>query len=91
MATLALGLREDSRTKMRIAKQKVKIETLLLAAIADRLSVLVYRGTEDAKYKRNPPVSIVNALITEEQTEKVKAFKSGADFDAEYKRITGGE
>lgn len=92
MATLAFGLREDSRTKMKIAGQKISKETLLLAAITDRLSWLVYANTEDAKHNRNKPKSIVEAMLAEDKTaDKVKAFRSGADFDAAFLKITGGE
>lgn len=65
---------------------------MLLAAIADRLTWLVYFNTDDAKHNRNKPKSIVEAMIAESNpADKVKAFRSGADFDAAFLKITGGE
>lgn len=86
MATLACGLRDNSRTKLRIAKQKVSFETLLLATIADRISYLVFKSPEEAKQH-----SIVDKLLSDDQqADSVMSFATGEAFDARFKAITGG-
>lgn len=49
LATLAFGLRADSRIKMRLSDQPLRVNTILLAAIADRLGLLVWAQTEDGR------------------------------------------
>lgn len=84
LATLALGLRDDSRVKLALSKTRVSADTLLLAAAVDRLSLLVYANTKDAKYKRNAPKSIVATLTErgERQKKDHLTFSSGAEFEA---------
>ena len=50
LATLAVGLRDDSRIKMRISGIRVPQNTLLLAAaVDDRLAFVTWAKTEDAQ------------------------------------------
>ena len=73
-ATLAAGLRNDSRIKLLMSDQKAPIDTILLAGIVDRLSIMI--GGDKAK-------TIVGNFITEKQ-EPATGFESGADFDAAW-------
>lgn len=73
-ATLAVGLRDDSRIKCLMADRKASVDTILLAGIIDRLSVLV--GGDKAKL-------IAKNFIIEKQ-EPATGFESGADFDAAW-------
>ncbi len=86
VATLAVGLRDDSRIKMQALGLKVDVKTLLLAHIADNTAINVYVKTKDAKTGRNRPKSIVKAFSTEEQARR---FDSGEDFLEEWRRING--
>lgn len=87
LATLAAGLRENSRIKMRLSGGKLTKSEMLLAAAVDRLSLLVWFLSSDGTER---PKSVLDALMGEEQkTEKTMAFETGADFDAEWKRLTG--
>lgn len=82
LATLVSGLRDDSRVKMSLSRSKVAMDTLLLAAAVDRLSLLVYANTKDAQHKRNTPKSIVETL-TETKTKKdYRTFSSAKEFEA---------
>ena len=49
VATLSVGLRDNSRIKMRASGLKVTQDTLLLAAIADRVEMFRYGFTDAAK------------------------------------------
>lgn len=89
-AALFLGLRDDARVKMKISGTSVSLDRLLLATIADRLSFLAWAKTRDAQHGRNRPASIVAAFTGEAgQTDNVRRFASGEDFERERRRILG--
>ena len=90
-AVLACGLGPDSRTKRLLTGQKVSMDTLLLAAIADRLSLLLWAQSRDARHGANRPASIVDVLNRDpEEKEQVAAFATPDDFEAARKRIFEG-
>ena len=92
LATFAVGLRGDSRIKMKLAGARVSPEILLIAGAVDRLSLLVWAQTEDARQGRNRPKSIVKALTGEDMgdTDGILAFGSPEEFLAERERILKG-
>ena len=87
LATLAAGLRDESRIKMRLSGGKLPRSELLLAAAVDRLSLLVWFLSKEGSER---PKSIMEILLGEEPKEKeIVAFESAEDFEAEWKRLTG--
>jgi len=90
-AVLACGLRDDSRVKMALSNLSVSFDTLLLAAIADRAVMQLYAGTKDAQHKRNKPELIVPKLLQGQDEDKVKTFRTAAEFEAAFYNLTGGE
>ena len=78
-AKLAAGLRNYSRTMMKLGEQKLDLKETLLALIVDKLSVLTWQNTEDARHGRNFPTSIYEEL-TKEPSIQYAEFKSGAEF-----------
>ena len=91
LATLAVGLRDDSRIKMKMHGTNIsRIETLLAAAV-DRLSMLWWAKTEDGHHNTNRPKSMLSILIGEPPKEEsnVEAFESGDEFESAWERITG--
>ena len=87
-ATLACGLRQDSRIMMAVSGLKVELNTLLLAHIADNTAINVYLKTKDAEKGINPPKRFVNVLLgNDKEEEQVKGFESGDDFEKEWERI----
>lgn len=93
VATLAAGLPDSSRIKLKIAGIPCATETLLLAMAVDRLSLLFWAKTEDGQKNRNRPESIYLHLLGVEERKKqdeIMTFDTGADFDAAWKRIVGG-
>lgn len=88
LATLAFGLRADSRIKMRLSDQPLRVDTILLAAIADRLGLLVWAQTEDGRRGRNRPQSIIDALTGAEDAPQ--GYSTPEEFEAERRRIING-
>ena len=88
LATLSVGLREDSRIKMKLAGLKLNVKETLLAVIADRLTWLCWAKTEDGHKGRNVPPSILELLTgKQEKDSELMAFDTGKAFDEERNRI----
>jgi len=88
IARLAVGLRDNSRIKMKIAGMKVDINTTLLAVIADRLGVLIWQKTKDGQKGLNAPKSILDELYRDHSGDAVK-FDTVDAFENERRRILG--
>lgn len=88
IAAFAVGLRENSRIKLKMSNLKYSVDTLLLAAIADRLSLLVWLKTKDGAHGINKPPSIMMKLMGEEDGKNVLSFDTPAEFEAKWKEIT---
>lgn len=91
LATLAVGLREDSRIKMRIEGQRVPRSELLLAAVLDKLSMIAWFLSEDGQKNVNRPTSMVEVLLGEpsSQASAIESFDTAEQFEQEWKRRTG--
>lgn len=79
-ATLAAGLPEHSRSIKRLIGQPCDLKTLLLAAIVDRLSLLVWAKTKDGQKGRKRPEMLLKNLLKDEA--KISEFETFADVDA---------
>lgn len=92
VAVFAIGLKDDSRIKMKLSNQNVTLEALLLAGIADRLSILVWGQTKDGQKGINKPQMLVDMLTSKETKTDVIVFDSGEDFErTRNELIRGGE
>lgn len=91
LATLAVGLREDSRIKMRMEGQRVPRSELLLAAALDKLSLIAWFLSEDGQNDVNRPISLVEVLLGEapSQDSAIEAFDTAEQYEQEWKRRTG--
>lgn len=88
VAIFAIGLKDDSRIKMKMSGQLVPMETLLLAGIADRLSVLLWRQTKDGQKGRNMPTMVLDTLTIRKSKESdVIVFSSGEDYESKRNEI----
>ncbi len=83
VASLVSGLRENSRCHMTLEKRTIKIDTLLLAAIVDRLSLIVWLKTKDAEKNRNRPKLILSDYFSETSVREHNIYKTGKDFEQE--------
>lgn len=85
VATLACGLPPESRIMRVLSGQRADLRDMLLAAIADRLSILVWFQTRDGQKGRRRPKSLVDLLTDEEPRNSsgdVEAFDSIEAFEA---------
>ena len=85
VAIFAIGLRDDSRIKIKLSGAKVQPDILLLAGIIDRLNLLLWTKTKDAEKGLNKPKPILSDLYHKES--EVSAFASGKEFEAERQRL----
>lgn len=91
VATLAMGLREESRIKMKLSGQKYTMKEILLMGILDRLTLLVYAKTKDGQKGKNYPKLLCDEFH-EKAEDKLEGFSSGKAFDAMRERLLkGGE
>ncbi|EPF5050221.1 DUF5361 domain-containing protein, partial [Escherichia coli] len=83
-----------------MSNQVVSIETLLLAGITDKLSVLLWSKTEDGQRGKNKPVMVMDSFgltpTQEKQASNTSVFDSGEDFERMRKELlsqaeSGGE
>lgn len=86
IAILAVGLREESRTKIKMNNMKLGMQSLMLAKIADNTSFLVWAKTEDGMKNVNRPPMILEALMKADDPEAAQGFDTVEDFQAEYER-----
>ena len=86
VATLVVGLRDNSRVKMNLNNVKLDNVTILLAGIIDRLSNLVWLNSSDGQKGINKPKSVLSTLIGEEEND-VMSFNSVEEFEKERNAI----
>lgn len=89
VATLAIGLRDDSRIKRKMSGSKLTIDQSLLALLLDALRINNWMHTKDAQHRRNIPESIYKRLTTEEKEKKVdelRHFDSVEDFEEWHRK-----
>ena len=87
VATLACGLRNDSRIKRKINNTKLTIDQSLLALLVDTLRINNWMHTKDALKRRNMPESLYKKLIgaDERKPEELRHFDSVEEFEAWHK------
>lgn len=80
IATLVIGLPEDSRLKRKFNKKKITLEQELLANILDAIALILWSRTK--KGTRMPPS--VYKILTEEpkQQDEYMEFESVEDYEA---------
>lgn len=94
IAVFSIGLRENSRIKMKLAGQSAPLETLLLAGIQDRLSISLWFKTKDGQKGKNKPKMVVDILNKPVEKPKRKMqFNSGEEFEKYRQQLfrKGGE
>lgn len=81
VAIFAVGLRDDSRVKMKISGMKYPANTLLLASAIDRLSLLVWMNSKDGTNGVNRPKSVFDELMGKVTEKDIEAFNSSDDYE----------
>lgn len=92
VATLAAGLRDNSRIKMIMRGETVLLETVLQAAIADGIRQLCWLNSEDGRKNINRPQYILNTLLNKEESAEpeIVTFNSGAELEEYRRRLING-
>lgn len=88
LATLSVGLRDNSRIKMQLSGSRATRSEILLAAAVDRLSAMIWMLSSGSGSK---PPSVLDAILGESTAGggEVDAYESPEDFEAAWERITG--
>ena len=87
-ATLAAGLREDSRIRTALGGLPVPMSIYLQMAQMDALNLLTWLNSSDGAEGKNRPTSVLLGLSG--RSGEVQGFDSGEDFMKEWKRRTEG-
>lgn len=94
LATLAAGLKQDARVYKKISGIKYNLDSLLLATIADRVTVLQWiiiqmLGGDAGRM----PEAIFDQMISGQSVKLQKntlSFSSGAEYEAAREKILSG-
>lgn len=90
VAIFAVGLKGNSRIKMKMSGLKCPLDTLLLASVVDRLSVLVWQRTKDGADGRNRPESMLSRLLGTEDNRETEVFSTPEEFERRREEILKG-
>lgn len=94
LATLSVGLRENSRIKMKMTDAKANQTDMMMAGIIDRLSLLVWASTKDGMEGKNRPQLLLDELFGEhiEGNNKSKGYSTPEEFEkAKMEFLKGGK
>ena len=92
-AILCVGLRDDSRIKMKIAGSKVPFSTLILGMISDQLGHLIWSMSEDGRRGQNRPQRIIDILYDADNkpsASDILTFDTPESFEKTRQRIIEG-
>ena len=88
ISTLLRGLRDSSRTIMKLSEQKMSFDTMINVQTLDVLRLIWWSKTKDGHDNTNRPKMLMDIINGNEQKEDIKSFDSGEDLLEEFKRIT---
>lgn len=92
LAILAAGLREDSRSKMKLAGKTITKQEALLAAILDGVNRTVWLLSGSCPHEGEKPASVLRLLLGEQDpdtTEDADVFDSPEEFEKAWESVTG--
>lgn len=92
VATLALGLKGNSRIMKKMTGQPVDDDLILLAGILDRLSFIAWTKTKAAQQGRNRPEFVLNNLLNDKKktVREIETFSSGEEFMERLEQLRKG-
>ena len=93
VAAFSVGLRDNSRIKMKMNDMQYPLNTILLASAVDRLALLVWMNTKDGAKGINKPNAVLDQLIAKTSDSDIESFDSPEKFERRRKEILkeGGE
>lgn len=88
VATLAVGLRGDSRIKMHLSGEALSFEQLMMVKIYDLLNWIAWTKTKKAEKGQGMPERLEDRIRKQilEKSDVVQ-FESGEDFEKERNRL----
>ena len=87
VATFSVGLRENSRIKMKMNNMRYPLNTVLMAAAVDRLTYMLWMQSKDGANGINRPKSILAKLLNEDSTSDIEAFDTPENFEKRRREI----
>lgn len=87
IARFAVGLRDDARIKLKMNQTAYSLNTMLLASIVDRLSLLVWSRTKDGEKGKNRPKSILEEM-TKPPEKDIALFETPEDFANKWNELS---
>lgn len=91
-ATLAAGLRDNSRSKLALIGRSVPLEMQLAAGTYDKLAYLAWSKTKDAQKGRGCPPSVLAELMGQKNNKnenKPVGFDSAESFERTRQKLIG--
>lgn len=89
VATFSVGLRDNSRIKMKLNGAKASQDILIGSMIADRLGLLVWMMSEDGHKGANKPPQLLDIILGIERTENsdTLVFETPEAFETARKEL----
>ena len=87
VATLSVGLNEDSRIKKKLRNVQDIPTYIVNAFIIDALNILIWQNTLDGSKGENKPESILKKITGESEDKDTLSFASGDDFEKHRKEL----
>lgn len=81
VATLAAGLRPNSRIVMKLTGQKLPQNELALLYVLDNVRLLVWQHSSDGAKNRRKPKSIVEEVMEKDKKQQFAVFDTPDDFE----------
>ena len=87
VATLVVGLSDNSRIKRKISGSTLTIEQSLFALICDGINTRIWQQTKDGSKGRNRPGSVYKKLmgIDKKTKKELMSFKTAEEYEKWYK------
>lgn len=87
VATLAVGLNDNSRIKKLLSGQKYTIDQMFMMLAIDNLNFLSWTKTKDATKGRGKPKSIYKQLVEKQEKDELLSFSSPEEFEQYMQRF----
>lgn len=88
VATLTIGLRDESRVKMKISGQRITMDQMLMALIVDDLNLLLW--SRKRKRGKRPPSLYKKLTEPKKEKDELRAFESPEDYERWRKATIDG-
>lgn len=87
VATLSIGLRGDSRIKMKMIGAELTRSELLQTVIADYLALILWSKTKDGQKGRNKPKPLRDVITKGKNNKDIVGFSSHDEFERVRQQI----